>query len=89
MFDVNLKKKCMQHVKRMTYFCLPLILIVSCRQNEDILDQGDEVVTRSYPVIITYQWQGYSGTYNSSIQPELLRAFFGRIRPPQPPSPNY
>ena len=35
------------------------------------------------------QWQGYGGTYNASIQPKLLKAFFGKVRPPQPPSRNY
>lgn len=39
--------------------------------------------------VLCSQWQEYNGTYNSSIQPNLLRAFFGRIRPPQPPSSNY
>ena len=76
----------MQHVKRMTYFCLLLILIVSCRQNEDILGQGDEVVTRSYPVIITYCCDAYvdvlgvsvyQGTTCKSYSPNMGGGGFG------------
>ena len=57
----------MQHVKRMTYLCLLLILCVSCSQNEDNLGQGDEAVTRSYPVIITYCYDAYVDIMGVSV----------------------